>query len=114
MHGWLKSSMDVAGRVLRRCDLWCHWHGRAQKPLFWAFSGCDIVASLSRFALRNYERGVAVTVVEGAEGMVYMRRLANLGPDRRRVLMATRADAAMPEALQWIWTEGAWRCCPFR
>ena len=48
-------------------------------------------------------------------GRVDMRRLANLGPERGRVsMMASRADAAMPEALQWIRTEGAWRCCPVR
>lgn len=58
------------GDVLRRCDSWCHWHGRAQKPLFWAPSGCDIVASLSRFALRRANQAKRLRLLQALSKLV--------------------------------------------
>ena len=63
MHGWWMSNVDVSRRRNASGDSWCHWHGCAQKPLSWAPSGCDVVASLLRFALRSDERRVAISAV---------------------------------------------------
>jgi len=102
------------GDVLRRCDSWCHWHGRAQKPLFWAPSGCDVVCVTLAIRTARDEAGEApATVADTVEASDEHRPAVEM----RMVAFsdaAVREGKAMPEALQWIRTEGAWRCCPVR
>ena len=114
MHGWLMSSMDVARRRT----------APVRFVVSLARSGAEAFV-LSAFRLRcrcvtlairtaRGEAGEAPTAVADAveasdehHPAVEMRMVAFSDA-------AVREGKAMPEALQWIRTEGAWRCCPVR
>ena len=82
--------------------------------MFWAPSGCDVVCVTLAIRTARGEAGEAPTAVADAVEASDEHRPA---VEMRMVAFsdaAVREGKAMPEALQWIGTEGAWRCCPVR
>lgn len=114
MHVWLRSSMDVARR-------------RAAPVRFvvsLARSGAEAFV-LGAFRLRYRCVTLAIRTAKGESGEAPATVAGTVeASDEHHHAMevamvafsnaAVRTGKAMPEALQWIRTEGAWRCCPVR
>lgn len=82
--------------------------------MFWAPSGCDVVCVTLAIRTARDEAGEALATVADAVGVSDQHHPA---VEMRMVAFsdaAVREGKVMPEALQWIRTEGAWRCCPVR
>ena len=114
MHVWLKSSMDVARRRTAPVRFVASLaRSGAEAFVLSAFRlQCRCVTLAIRTA--RGEAGEAPTAVADAVEASDEHRPA---VEMRMVAFsdaAVREGKAMPEALQWIGTEGAWRCCPVR
>ena len=114
MRVWLRSSMDVARRRTAPVRFVVSLaRSGAEAFVLGAFRlRCRCVTLAIRTA-RGEAGEAPATVADTVEASdehhpaVEMRMVAFSDA-------AVREGKAMPEALQWIRTEGAWRCCPVR
>ena len=114
MRVWLRSNMDVARR--------------RTAPVRFVVSLARLGAEafvLGAFRLRCRCVTLAIRTARGEVGEVPATAADTVkASDEHHPAMemrmvafsdaAVRAGKAVPEALQWIRTEGAWRCCPVR
>lgn len=114
MHGWLMSSMNVARRRT----------APVRFVVSLARSGAETFV-LGAFRLRCGLRHSRDSHCEGeaGEAPATVADTVEASDERHPAVemrmvafsdVAVREGKAMPEALQWIRTEGAWRCCPVR
>jgi hypothetical protein len=114
VHVWLKSSMDVARRRTAPVRFVVSL-ARLGSEVFvlGAFRSRYRCVTLAIRTARGEAGEAPATVADTVEAsdehhpVVEMRMVAFSDA-------AVREGKAMPEALQWIRTEGAWRCCPVR